>query len=177
MKGDDLNRRSQSTEDPVGLAHGGLDVKGAHILPSLFHQGDQEVNGHGQVLSEVILTSLDRADSSAEAGSLLGLELDGMLELVDLGSDLLTLSQSDGEETHLDQHVTEQLGGLLGDGVRSQKHVVLLGPLFNLGLVLVKGLEAVDVDVGDAAGSGFLDVGSVGEDADLGDGRGTLTLL
>jgi hypothetical protein len=128
-------------------------------------------------LPDVVLASLNSSNSSAEAGSLLGLELDGVLQLVDLSSDLLALSKGDGEETHLDQDVTEQLGGLLGDGVRGQQDVVLLGPLFDLVLVLVKGLEAVDVDVGDAVGSGLLDVGRVGEDADLGGGRSTLTLL
>jgi hypothetical protein len=90
-----------------------------------------------------------------------------VLELVNLSSDLLSFSKSDWEQTHLDKHVTEQLGGLLSNRVTSQKHVVLLGPLFDLVLVLVKGLETVDVDVGDAVGSCLLDVCSVGEDADL----------
>lgn len=30
----------------VGLAHGGLDVEGLHVLPVLLKQGDQEVDGH-----------------------------------------------------------------------------------------------------------------------------------
>ena len=173
----DLNRCQRSTEDSVGLAHGGLDVEGSHVLPSLLHEGDEEVDGHGEVLSDVVLASLNISDGSAEAGSLLGLELDGVLEFVDLGSDLLSLGEGDGEETHLDQDVTEQLGGLLGDGVTGEQHVVLLGPLLDLGLVLIESLEAVDVDVGDTAGVGFLDVSSVGEHAHLGGARGTLMLL
>lgn len=152
-------------------------MEGAHILPSLLHERDQEVDGHGEVLSDVILTSFDGADGSTQAGGLLGLELDSVLEFVDLGSDLLSLSKGDGEETHLDQHVTEQLGGLLGDGVGGQQDVVLLCPLLDLGLVLVKGLQTINIDVGDSVGSGFFDVGGVGEDADLGEMGGTLTLL
>ena len=152
-------------------------MEGAHILPSLLHEGDQEVDGHGEVLPDVVLTSLQGSDGSTEAGGFLGLELDGMLEFVNLGSDLLSLSKGDGEETHLDQDVTEQLGGLLGHGVRGQQHVVLLGPLFDLGLILVKGLQTVNIDVGDSVGSGFLNVCGVGKDADLSEMEGTLMLL
>jgi hypothetical protein len=144
-------------------------VEGSDVLPSLLHEGDQEVDGHGEVLPDVVLASLDSSDGSAEAGGLLGLELDSVLKLINLGSDLLTLSKSDGEKTHLHQHVSEQLGGLLGNGVAGQKDVVLLGPLLDFGLVLVKSLEAINVNVGDSVGSGLLDVGSVSEDADLGD--------
>ena len=152
-------------------------MEGSHVLPSLLHEGDEEVDGHGEVLSDVVLASLNVSDGSAEAGSLLGLELDGVLELVDLGGDLLSLGQGDGEQTHLDQDVTEQLGGLLGDGVTGEQNVVLLGPLLDFGLVLIEGFQAVDVNVGDAAGVGFLNVGSVGEHAHLGRARGTLMLL
>jgi hypothetical protein len=143
-------------------------VESSNVLPSLLHKGDQEVDGHGQVLPDVVLTGLDGSNGGTEAGSLLGLELDSVLELINLGSDLLTLSESDREETHLDQHVSEQLGGLLGNGIAGQKDVVLLGPLLDLVLVLVKGLETVNVNEGDAVSSGLLDVGGVGEDADLG---------
>jgi hypothetical protein len=100
-----------------------------------------------------------------------------VLQLVNLSSDLLTLGKSDWEKTHLDQDVTEQLGSLLSNGVRSQKDVILLGPLFDLSLILVKSLQAIDVDVRDAVSSSFLDVGSIGEDADLNEGWVTLTLL
>jgi hypothetical protein len=152
-------------------------VESADVLPSLLHEGDEEVDGHGEVLPDVVLASLNSSDGSAEAGGLLGLELDGVLELVNFSGDLLALSQSDGEEAHLDEDVSEELGGLLGDGIAGEQDVVLLGPLLDFVLVLVKGLEAVDVDEGDAVGSGLLDVGSIGEHADLGGGRGTLMLL
>lgn len=152
-------------------------MEGSNILPSLLHERDQEVDGHGQVLSEAVLTSLNGSNGGTEARSLLGLELHGVLELINLGSDLLTFSQSDGEEAHLDQNVSEKLGGLLGNGITGKQDVVLLGPFFDLGLVLVKGLETINVNVGDAVSSGLLDVGGIGEDADLGHRWGTLMLL
>ena len=90
-----------------------------------------------------------------------------MLKLINLGSDLLSLSKSDREKTHLDQNVSEQLGGLLGNGVTGKEDIVLLGPFLDLSLILVKGLKTVDVDVGDAVSSSLLNVCSIGEDADL----------
>ena len=38
-----------------------------------------------------------------------------MFKLIDLVEDLFSFSKGNGEQTHLDEHVTEQLGGLLGD--------------------------------------------------------------
>ena len=49
---DDLNRR-ESAEDLVASAHGGLKMEGSNVLPALLHEGNQEVNGHSDVLSEV----------------------------------------------------------------------------------------------------------------------------
>jgi hypothetical protein len=90
-----------------------------------------------------------------------------VLKLVNLSSNLLSFGKSNREKTHLDQHVTEQLGGLLSNRVTGKKDVVLLGPFLYLSLILVKGLKTVDVDVGDAVSSSLLNVCSIGEDADL----------
>jgi hypothetical protein len=38
-----------------------------------------------------------------------------VLELVDLGGDLLSFGEGDWEQTHLDKYVTEQFGDLLSD--------------------------------------------------------------
>ena len=152
-------------------------MKSSHILPSLLHKGNQEIDRHGQVLPDIVLTSLHSSDSSTKARSLLGLELDSVLKLINLGSNLLSLSKSDREKTHLDQNVSEQLGGLLGNGVTGKEDIVLLGPFLDLGLILVKGLETVNINVGDSVGSGLLDVGGIGEHADLSVRCDTLTLL
>lgn len=100
-----------------------------------------------------------------------------MLQLIDLGSDLLSFGEGDGESVHLDEHVAQEFGGLLGHGVTGQQDVVLLGPFLDLGLILIKGLEAVNIDVGDVVGLRLLDMGSIGKDADLGELRVTLMLL
>ena len=84
-------------------------------MPSLLHEGNQIVDGHGDVLSDLIFREVDVSDGSTQAGSFLGLELDGVFQFVNLGDDLLSLGQNDWVETHLDQNVTQKFGDLLSD--------------------------------------------------------------
>lgn len=97
------------------------------------------------------------------------MEFDGLLQLIDLGSDLLSFSQVDGETVHLNQSIAQKFGDLLSDRVAGQQDVVLLGPFFDFVLVLIEGLESFDIDVGDVVGGGFFDMGGIGEDANLSD--------
>ena len=66
-------------------------------------------------MTEVVLSSLDVSNSGTQAGSLLGLEFDGVLQFLNLGSDFLSFGEGDGEKVHLDQYVSEKLGGLLSN--------------------------------------------------------------
>lgn len=104
---------------------------------------------------------------AAETDALLQLELDGVLQLLNLGHDLLSFVHGDGELAHLDQHVSEQLVNLLDDDVRTQEHIVLLGPLSDLGLFLIEGLETIDVDKVEASILGLLIVHGATKHANL----------
>jgi len=42
----DLNRCERSTKYSVRFSHGSLYEESSNVLPSLFHEGDQEVDGH-----------------------------------------------------------------------------------------------------------------------------------
>ncbi len=90
-----------------------------------------------------------------------------MLQLVNFGSNLFSFSESDWEETHLDEDITQKLGGLLGDRITGQEDIIFLSPLFNFGFIFIESLEAVNIDVGDIVGSCFFNVCSIGEDANL----------
>lgn len=90
-----------------------------------------------------------------------------MLQFLNLGYDLLSLVHRDGELAHLDQNVSEQLVDLLHDDVGAQKHVVLLGPLSDLGLLLIERLQAVDVDEVETSSLSFVVVHSATQDAHL----------
>ena len=42
-------------------------MEGADVLPALLHEGDEEVDGQGEVLSDLFFGLLDVADGCSEA--------------------------------------------------------------------------------------------------------------
>ena len=84
-------------------------------MPALLHERNQEVDGHGEVLADLLFGLVDVSDGGSQARGLLGLELDGVLDLADLVEELFSLSQGDWELAELDEHVAQQLGDLFGD--------------------------------------------------------------
>ena len=82
---------------PLNFAHGGLDVERLHVLPVLLQQGDEEVHGQVHVLSQLLLSHLHVADGDVKAENLLHLELDGGLEVEDLGVQVVRVGHQRGE--------------------------------------------------------------------------------
>ena len=85
----------------LNRSHGGLDVKGLHVLPVLLQQGDEEVHGEMDVLDELLLSHPDVADSHREAEDLLHLKLDGGLQVGDLGLQVVAVGHQGGELSSL----------------------------------------------------------------------------
>ena len=88
---------------PLNFAHGGLDVERLHVLPVLLQQGDEEVHGQVHVLSQLLLRHLHVADGDVKAENLLHLELDGGLEVKDLGVEVIRVRHQGGELSCLHQ--------------------------------------------------------------------------
>ena len=80
-------------------------MQSSNVLPSFLHQRNEEVDGHSEILPDVVLSGLDVSDGSSQAGSLLGLEFHSVLDLFDLILELFSFSKSDWEESHLHKHV------------------------------------------------------------------------
>ena len=78
-------------------------MKTLHVLPVLLQQRDQEVHGEMDVLDELLLSHPDVADSHGEAENLLHLELDGGLEVKDLGVKVIRVRHQGGELSCLHQ--------------------------------------------------------------------------
>ena len=89
---------------PLNFAHGGLNVEGLDILPVLLQQGHQEVHGQVNVLSQLLFRHLDVANSNIQAQNLLHLELDGGLEVEDLGLDVIGVGDQGGELASLSRN-------------------------------------------------------------------------
>ena len=135
-----------STDEFVGLTHGGLNVDTLEVLPSLLEEGDQEVDTHKDVLSDFFFSHGFVTDGDVQACGLLQLELDGGSGVVDLGSQVFVVGDDLGEHTDSVKNGSEDGGDLLDEGVGGKEKGVLLGPLLDEFLVLVEGLEAVKID-------------------------------
>lgn len=93
-------QRNEATEhlvDALGGRHGSLDDKAANVLPALLEEGDKVVDGEHQVGDELVLGHADVANSNTEAENLLQLELDGGLDVGDLGGHVLSVGDGGGE--------------------------------------------------------------------------------
>ena len=88
--------------EPLDGAHGGLDVETLHVLPVLLQQRHKEVHGEVDVLDELLLRHLHVPDGDAEAEHLLHLELNGGLEVEDLGVQVVRMGHQRGELASLE---------------------------------------------------------------------------
>jgi hypothetical protein len=92
---------------------------------------------------------------------------DGVLEFFDFSSDLLSFSKGNREEIHLDEDVTEKLGGLLGNRITSQQDIKFLSPFFDFGLILIEGFKTLNIDVWNSSSSCFFNMSSISKNANL----------
>ena len=148
-------------------AHGALDVEGADVLPVLLEQGHKEVDGLDGVGDNLVLGHADVANGNTDGEHLLHLELDGGLELVDLGLKVLLVGHGGRELARLVEAWAKDTGKLLEELGRREEGVVLLGQLLDELLVLLQLLERLDVHAGHAGGLGLIAVTIVTEHAHL----------
>ena len=114
--------RSQKLD---GSGHGGLDVDRLDVVPALLEERGQEIEGHHDVLLELVIGHIGAADGGGEAGDLLELELDGRTGVDDLGSERL-LTDNGRESVDSREDGSDDDGDLLEDGVRSEQDGVKL---------------------------------------------------
>jgi hypothetical protein len=81
----------------LGRRHGSLDDQASHVLPALLQQRDEVVDGQHDVGDQLVLGHADVADGDTHAEHLLQLELDGRLDLGDLGRQVLVVGDGGGE--------------------------------------------------------------------------------
>ena len=119
-------------------------MDGLDVLPLLLEEGSEEVEGHGDVLSDLFVGHLGGGDGDVKAGNLLQLPLDGGLDIIDLLLDWLDVSHWLWEHTNSVKDWTEDSWDLLDEGVGGEDESVLLGPLLDKFLVLVELLEVIE---------------------------------
>merc|ERR1711962_55439 len=77
-------------EQALARAHRTLDVERADVLPVLLQKQNQEIDGQTDVGSRVVGTHGHVTDGDGQTEDLLQLELDGSLQLLDLGDHVVT---------------------------------------------------------------------------------------
>jgi len=165
---------NRSSQEFYGVTHGRLDVDRFQVVPSLLEEGDQEVEAHHDVLSELVIGHVLSAGTATHAGDLSELELDRGAEVLNRQDKGLVVGDSHRELLDSVKNGSADDGHLLDDGVGGDEDIVLLGPLFDDFLVLVVLLELIeggDSDV-EVVLLGFGLVLLIGDHADLKVGTG-----
>merc|ERR1711990_1330597 len=101
----------------------------------------------------------------AHGQHLFQLELHCTTNAVNLLCDILTMLQKSWELAKLVHSWPQKTRDLLHDGLRCQEKVVCVCKLLHFLLVLVKGLQSLDIHAWDACGLGSLDVLCISENA------------
>lgn len=128
----------------MGGRHGSLDDKTANVLPALLEEGDEVVDSEHQVGNKGLLLHLDVTNGNTEAQNLLELELDGGLDVGDLGGHVLSVGDGGRELSGLRETGTEETRNLLDQTLGSKEGIVLASKLLDELLVLVELLEIVN---------------------------------
>ena len=144
-------------------------MDGLKVVPLLLQEGGKEVEGHDNVLSELIIGHLLVTGSNVEAGDLLELPLDGSLNVVDLLLEWVVVSNWLWEHTNSVKDWTEDNWDLLDKSISGEEEGVFLGPLLDLLLILVEFLQVIKVGAVDLDTRGFelISVLLIGNQADL----------
>ena len=144
-------------------------MDGLKVVPLLLQEGGKEVEGHDNVLSELIIGHLLVTGSNVEAGDLLELPLDGSLNVVDLLLEWVVVSNWLWEHTNSVKNWTKDNWDLLDKSISGEEEGVFLGPLLDLLLILVEFLQVIKVGAVDFDTRGFelISVLLIGNQADL----------
>lgn len=118
--------------------HGSLDDKAANVLPALLEQGNEVVDGQHDVSDELVVGHANVANGDTKAQNLLKLELDGGLDVGNLGGHVFRVGDGGREFTGLGKTRTQETGNLLDQTLGSEEGIVLASKLLDELLVLVQ---------------------------------------
>merc|ERR1712192_46876 len=107
------------------------------------------------------------ANSNRQAEHLLHLELDGGLEVKNLGVEVVRVSHQRGELSSLVEAWAQKPWDLLDQGVRGKEGIILLGQAFDLLLVLVQLLQVISGHEVDALGLSLIAMLLISQQANL----------
>merc|ERR1719326_1556401 len=146
-------------------SHSGFNMKRSNVLPLFLQQGNQEIDGHVDVLDQLIVVHVDITDGDGQAQNFFHLEFDGLFHFFDFGDHIVSLSQNTWKLTGFVQTWSQQSRNLSDQSIGSQESVVFFGELFDELFILIEFFQVIDRNMWDVEFGGFIDVGLVTEDA------------
>jgi hypothetical protein len=149
---------------PQGLKET-YDGQRAHVLPSLFQERNQVVDGQHDVTDQLVLSHTDVSDGDTQAENLLELELDGALDVIDLVGQVLGVGDGSRELSKFGETGSEETRDLLDQLLGGDEGIVFASHLLDELLVLVELLQVVDGHELDTVVLGTVDIVLVTEDA------------
>lgn len=123
--------------DALGWGHGSLDGERPNVLPALLQQGDEVVDSQHDVSNEIILSHFNVANCDTHAQNLLQLELDGGLDIRDLGGQIFSVRNRGREFAGFGETGAKETRNLLDEGVGGDEGIVLACKLLDQLLVFV----------------------------------------
>jgi hypothetical protein len=149
-------------------------VDSLEVVPSLFEEGDQEVEAHHDVDTEFIIGHVGASSAATHVGNFSKLELNGSTDVFDLDGERLLLTDHGGEHLDSVKNGSDNDGNSLKSGIGSDEKLELFGPLLDELLVLVELLEGIEIGDRDIniVVLNFLLVLLIGDNADLEVGSG-----
>lgn len=115
-------------------------------MEAFLQQGDQEVDGHSDVLSELVFSHAFITDGYVKAGNLLELEPNACTGIVNLVLERLGMRDDLRESANSVKNGSQNLGDLLDKAVSGQEKMVFFGPVFDGLLLLVEFFQSIKID-------------------------------
>ena len=165
-----LYNRAPSLSLEVDLdsgSHGGLHVDLSNVLPLLLKKRGEKIHSELGVDDDIFLLHAHVSDSDVEAHDLLHLELDGGLDLIDLGLHIISRGKEGGEFTCLGKTGSQKTRDLLDHVIGGEEEIVLLGELLHHFLVLVELLKILNTHVVNTDTVGHFTMGGISKDTAL----------
>jgi hypothetical protein len=150
---------------PDWWSHGGFDVERSNILPLLLQQTNQEIDGHVDVLDQLVVVHLHVTNGNGQTKNFLHLEFNGSFHLLDFSDHIVSLSQNTWKLTGFVQTWSEQSWDLPDQSIGGQESVVFFRKFFDELFVFVELFQVIDGHVWDVVFGGFIDMRLVSENA------------
>lgn len=113
----------------------------------------------------MVLSHANVSNGDTQAKNLLELELDGALDVVDLGGKVLSMGDGGRELSGLGETGSEETGNLLDELLRGDEGIVLASKLLDELLVLVELLQVINRHRLEGVVLGTIDIVLVSENA------------